>query len=66
MTFQRKEYQETALGILKTYLETARVHGAQVAFERVTQEVGQARQYKALPPLPEAPYICLRIPTVKP
>lgn len=63
MTFQRKEYQETALGILKTYLETARVHGAQAAFERVTKEVGQARPYKALPPLPEAPYICLRIPT---
>jgi len=63
MIFQRKEYQETALGILKTYLETARVHGAQVAFERVTKEVGKARQYKALPPLPEAPYICLRIPT---
>jgi type III restriction enzyme len=63
MTFQRKEYQETALDILKTYLETARVHGAKSAFERVTQEVGQARTYKALPPLPDSPYICLRIPT---
>jgi len=63
MTFQRKEYQETALGILKSYLETARVHGAEVAFERVTKENGQARTYKALKPLPETPYICLRIPT---
>lgn len=63
MTFQRKEYQETALGILRTYLEGARVHGAQVAFERVTQEVGQARTYKPLPPLPDVPYVCLRIPT---
>jgi type III restriction enzyme len=63
MTFQRKEYQETALDILKTYLETARVHGAQAAFERVTKEVGQGRPYKALLPLPEVPYICLRIPT---
>jgi len=63
MTFQRKEYQETALGILKTYLETARVHGASIAFERVTKEIGQARTYKALPPLPDSPYICLRIPT---
>jgi len=63
MTFQRKEYQETALGILKNYLETARVHGAKSAFERITQEVGQARTYKALPPLPDSPYICLRIPT---
>lgn len=63
MTFQRKEYQEDALGILKTYLETARVHGAQAAFDRVTKEVGQARTYKPLPPLPETPYVCLRIPT---
>lgn len=63
MAFQRKEYQETALGILKTYLETARVHGAKAAFERVTKEVGQARAYKDLTPLPETPYICLRIPT---
>ena len=63
MTFQRKEYQETALGFLKTYLETARVHGAKSAFERVTKEIGQARTYKELAPLPETPYICLRIPT---
>jgi type III restriction enzyme len=63
MTFQRKEYQETALGILEEYLKTARVHGAKPAFERVTTEVGQASTYKSLPPLPEAPYICLRIPT---
>jgi type III restriction enzyme len=63
MTFQRKEYQETALGILKSYLESARVHGAEVAFERVTKENGQPRTYKALKPLPETPYICLRIPT---
>lgn len=63
MTFQRKEYQETALGILKTFLETARVRGAQSAFERVTKEAGQGRTYQPLPPLPETPYICLRIPT---
>lgn len=63
MTFQRKEYQETALGILKSYLETARVRGAEAAFERVTKENGQPRTYKALKPLPETPYICLRIPT---
>lgn len=63
MTFQRKEYQETALGFLKTYLETARVHGAKSAFEKVTKEIGQARTYKELPSLPETPYICLRIPT---
>jgi type III restriction enzyme len=63
MTFQRKEYQEAALGILKTYLEIARVHGAQAAFENVTKENGQARTYKPLPPLPETPYLCLRIPT---
>lgn len=63
MTFQRKEYQETALGILKSYLEAARVQGARSAFERITQENGQARAYKPLKPLPETPYICLRIPT---
>jgi type III restriction enzyme len=63
MTFQRKEYQETAIGFLKTYLETARVHGAQSAFERVTKEAGQARTYRPLLPLPDVPYICLRIPT---
>ena len=63
MIFQRKEYQETALDILKTFLEIARVHGAQSAFDRVTKEAGQARVYKPLPPLPDSPYICLRIPT---
>lgn len=63
MTFQRKIYQETALEILEDFLKTARVHGARPAFERVTNEIGQARTYKPLPPLPEAPYICLRIPT---
>src|SRR5262245_28552252 len=63
MTFQRKEYQETALGILEGYLKTARVHGAKPAFEKVTSEAGQARTYKPLLPLPETPYICLRIPT---
>src|SRR5215211_5252091 len=63
MTFQRKIYQETALDILKNYLEIARVHGAQSAFERVMKETGQERNYKPLPPLPETPYICLRIPT---
>ena len=63
MAFQRKIYQETALDVLKKYLETARVHGTQSAFERVTKEVGQARTYKPLLPLPDVPYICLRIPT---
>jgi len=63
MTFQRKEYQEAALGVLKTYLEAARVHGALAAFERVTKQTGRSRLYQPLPPLPETPYICLRIPT---
>ena len=63
MTFQRKEYQEIALGTLTTYLQTARVHGARPAFERLTAEAGKTNPYKVLAPLPETPYICLRIPT---
>jgi type III restriction enzyme len=63
MAFQRKVYQETALEILEDFLKTARVHGAKTAFERATEEKRQARTYKPLQPLPETPYICLRIPT---
>lgn len=63
MTFQRKEYQETALGILKDYLEVARVHGAADGFARIIRDLGLTRTYKPLPPLPETPYLCLRIPT---
>lgn len=63
MTFQRKEYQETALGILKDYLEVARVHGAADGFARITRDLGLSRPYKPLPPLPETPYLCIRIPT---
>jgi type III restriction enzyme len=63
MSFQRKEYQETALDILKNYLEAARVRGAKSAFESITQANEQPRAYKPLKPLPETPYICLRIPT---
>lgn len=63
MTFQRKEYQETALGILKDYLEVARVHGAADGFARIIRDLGLTRTYKPLPPLTETPYLCLRIPT---
>ena len=63
MTFQRKEYQETALGILKDYLESARVHGAAEGFARITRDMELSRPYKPLPPLPETPYLCIRIPT---
>lgn len=63
MTFQRKEYQETALGILKDYLESARVHGAADGFARITRDLGLSRTYKPLPPLPETPYLCVRVPT---
>ena len=63
MTFQRKEYQETALGILRDYLEVARVHGAADGFARITRDLGLSRPYKPLPPLPETPYLCIRIPT---
>ena len=63
MTFQRKEYQETSLGILKDYLESARVYGAAEGFARVTRDLGLSRAYKPLPPLPETPYLCIRIPT---
>ncbi len=63
MTFQRKEYQESALGILKDYLESARVHGAAEGFARITRDLELSRPYKPLPPLPETPYLCIRIPT---
>jgi type III restriction enzyme len=63
MAFQRKIYQETALEVLEDFLKTARVHGPKAAFERVREEKEQTRVYKPLRPLPETPYICLRIPT---
>ncbi len=56
--FTLKIYQQTSLAILRRYLETARVKGAQVAFTDVA-----AKPYKPLPILPETPYICLRVPT---
>lgn len=57
--FQLKNYQKTSLEKLKEYLELARLNGPADAFREKVSKF----QYKALPALEDAPYVCLRLPT---
>lgn len=62
--FTLKNYQSRTLAVLKSYLETARLMGAQPAFESVEKSgVREARRYQPLPGLETVPYVCLRLPT---
>ncbi|MBJ6124786.1 DEAD/DEAH box helicase [Microvirga splendida] len=65
-----KAYQADTLATLRRFLEEARVAGPRNAYEAITSEPEQARrlgryrgEYKALEALPDAPYVCLRLPT---
>ncbi|HEX5520534.1 MAG TPA: DEAD/DEAH box helicase family protein, partial [Longimicrobiaceae bacterium] len=65
-----KRYQTETLSVLRRFLEAARVGGARGAYESITREPAQARRlgrfggrYEPLAALPEAPYVCLRLPT---
>jgi len=53
-----KDYQRRSLDALESYLRATVQHGAKTAFVLQTE-----RPYRAVPHLPELPYICLRIPT---
>ena len=65
-----KQYQTDTLIILRRFLEEARVAGPKNAYDTLTSEPEQAKRlgryrtgYKALDGLPDAPYVCLRLPT---
>lgn len=59
-----KNYQQQALDALRAYLETARFKGAQAAWETLRTESAAAwHGYRPLDGLPDAPFICLRLPT---
>ncbi|MCB0827008.1 MAG: DEAD/DEAH box helicase family protein [Armatimonadetes bacterium] len=65
-----KDYQKESLGTLGDFLAEARVSGPKAAYEKITSEPdlakrlkGYAAAYKPITPLPEVPYVCLRLPT---
>lgn len=65
-----KRYQTDALDVLRRFLEEARLSGPSRAYEAVTRQPEQAGRlgryggaYRRLVGLPEAPYVCLRLPT---
>ncbi|WP_243368367.1 DEAD/DEAH box helicase [Microvirga solisilvae] len=65
-----KKYQAETLATLRRFLEEARVAGPRNAYEAITSEPEQTKrlgryrgEYKALEALPDAPYVCLRLPT---
>ncbi|MBM6583365.1 DEAD/DEAH box helicase family protein [Microvirga sp. BT689] len=65
-----KTYQGDTLATLRRFLIEARVAGPRNAYEAITGEPEQAKrlgryrgEYKALEALPDAPYVCLRLPT---
>ena len=65
-----KQYQADTLAILRRFLEETRVAGPKNAYDTVTSTPEQNKRlgryrtaYKALDGLPNAPYVCLRLPT---
>ena len=67
---QLKRYQAETLTVLRRFLEEARIAGPKNAYETVTREPEQAGRlggyagaYVPLKELPDAPYVCLRLPT---
>ena len=66
-----KEYQSETLAVLRRFFEEARVAGPKHAYEAITRAPEQADRlgryaaggYAPLNRLPDAPYVCLRLPT---
>ena len=66
-----KEYQSATLAVLRRFFEEARVAGPKNAYEAITRAPEQAERlgryaaggYTPLARLPDAPYVCLRLPT---
>lgn len=67
---QLKAYQQTALDVLRKFLEESRVSGPKASYERIIREPEQAKRlgsyggsYRPLNNLEAVPYCCLRLPT---
>ena len=65
-----KPYQAEALDTLRRFLEEARIAGPKAAFEAIVGDPERAaelaaygKEYRPLEGLPEAPQVCLRLPT---
>jgi type III restriction enzyme len=65
-----KDYQQDTLGTLGRFFTDARVSGPKAAYEAIVREpdhkarLGRyAGDYRALEAVPQAPYVCLRLPT---
>lgn len=67
---QLKDYQRTTLNTLERFLKEARISGPESAYDQITKEPEQkvrlgryAQDYRAFEAVPDAPYVCLRLPT---
>jgi len=65
-----KDYQQETLGTLGRFFREARISGPTAAYETIVREpdhkarLGRyAGDYRALDAVPQAPYVCLRLPT---
>ena len=59
-----KTYQTKSLSALKSFLDTARVSGVEMAFAKHAMSLeGHIPQYRKIPGLEGVPYVCLRLPT---
>jgi type III restriction enzyme len=65
-----KRYQKDTLATLTRFFREARINGPKVAYEAIVREpdhkarLGRyAGDYRALDAVPQAPYVCLRLPT---
>ena len=65
-----KRYQAETLSVLRRFFQEARVAGPRNAYEAITGEPDRANRlgryggtYRPLQALPDAPYVCLRLPT---
>ncbi len=61
-----KKYQESALAVLRQYLELARFKGPRQAYDKVQYDRYDGNRFKPFQPLKgleDIPYICLRLPT---
>lgn len=65
-----KPYQKDTLGVLGRFFREARISGPKSAYETIVNEPEQKKRlgryagtYRALEAVPQAPYVCLRLPT---
>ena len=65
-----KYYQEGTLSTLSRFFHEAQINGPKLAYDTIVREPEQkarlgryASEYRALDAVPQAPYVCLRLPT---